>query len=82
MLKVYNPSKKYECFLSRWGGQSDSVFTQLEGDFMKPRISEVRRLALKKLRGSKFPSVIDFIYFLTTGSVSKLKLKVSFFNYI
>jgi hypothetical protein len=46
---THNPSKKYECFLSRWGGQSDDVFTALEGDFMKPRISEVRRVALKKL---------------------------------
>lgn len=46
---IHNPSKKYECFLSRWGGQSDNVFTALEGDFMKPRISEVRRVALKKL---------------------------------
>lgn len=25
----------------RWGGQSDAVFTALEGDFMKPRINEV-----------------------------------------
>jgi len=27
----------------RWGGQSNDVFTYLEGDFMKPRIDEVRR---------------------------------------
>jgi hypothetical protein len=46
-----NTSKKYECFLSRWGGQSDNVFTELEGDFMKPRINEVKSLALKKLKG-------------------------------
>jgi hypothetical protein len=26
----------------RWGGQSNDVFGALEGDFMKPRIDEVR----------------------------------------
>lgn len=25
----------------RWGGQSDAVFTTLQGDFMRPRIDEV-----------------------------------------
>lgn len=29
-------------FDNRWGGQSDKVFTYLGGDFMKPRIDEVR----------------------------------------
>jgi len=27
----------------RWGGQSGDVFEYLSGDFMKPRIDEVRR---------------------------------------
>ncbi|KAK6163456.1 hypothetical protein DH2020_000320 [Rehmannia glutinosa] len=30
-----------------WGGQSDLVFTALEGDFMKPRINEVDELLAK-----------------------------------
>ncbi|KAG6414807.1 hypothetical protein SASPL_122181 [Salvia splendens] len=32
-----------------WGGQSDSVFSALEGDFMKPRIDEVDQLLAKGL---------------------------------
>lgn len=29
-------------FSCSWGGQSDIVFTGLAGDFMKPRINEVK----------------------------------------
>lgn len=35
--------------LDRWGGQSDEVFENLEGDFMKPRIEEVWKFRLEPL---------------------------------
>ena len=33
----------------RWGGQADSVFSELEGDFMKPRINEVINNQLREI---------------------------------
>ncbi|XP_062172321.1 serine carboxypeptidase-like 51 [Alnus glutinosa] len=44
-----------------WGGQSDDVFTALEGDFMKPRISEVDELLAKGVNVTVYNGQLDLI---------------------
>ncbi|XP_060169685.1 serine carboxypeptidase-like 51 [Lycium barbarum] len=59
----------------RWGGQSDSVFTALYGDFMKPRINEVDELLAKGVNVTVYNGQLDVIC-ATKGTeawVEKLK---------
>ncbi|XP_059314755.1 serine carboxypeptidase-like 51 [Lycium ferocissimum] len=59
----------------RWGGQSDSVFTALYGDFMKPRIDEVDELLAKGVNVTVYNGQLDLIC-ATKGTeawVEKLK---------
>ncbi|XP_059429796.1 serine carboxypeptidase-like 51 [Corylus avellana] len=44
-----------------WGGQSDNVFTELEGDFMKPRINEVDELLAKGVNVTVYNGQLDLI---------------------
>ncbi|KAE9616721.1 hypothetical protein Lal_00034494 [Lupinus albus] len=44
-----------------WGGQSDEVFTFLEGDFMKPRINEVDELLAKGVNVTVYNGQVDLI---------------------
>lgn len=44
-----------------WGGQSDSVFTELSGDFMRPRISEVDELLAKGVNVTVYNGQLDVI---------------------
>ncbi|KAF5447609.1 hypothetical protein F2P56_033149 [Juglans regia] len=44
-----------------WGGQSDSVFDSLAGDFMKPRISEVDELLVKGVNVTVYNGQLDLI---------------------
>ncbi|XVF69046.1 hypothetical protein PTKIN_Ptkin11bG0049900 [Pterospermum kingtungense] len=44
-----------------WGGQSDYVFTYLEGDFMKPRIAEVDELLSKGVNVTIYNGQLDVI---------------------
>lgn len=46
----------------RWGGQSGSVFSALEGDFMKPRIDEVRKNITLLLTGERNIIWCDFCF--------------------
>lgn len=58
-----------------WGGQSDSVFTKLSGDFMKPVISGVDELLAKGVNVTVYNGQIDLIC-ATKGTqawVEKLK---------
>lgn len=58
-----------------WGGQSDLVFTRLEGDFMKPRINEVDELLAKGVNVTVYNGQLDLIC-ATKGTeawVAKLK---------
>ncbi|KAL1323549.1 hypothetical protein AAHE18_13G024000 [Arachis hypogaea] len=44
-----------------WGGQSDGVFTNLESDFMKPRINEVDQLLAKGVNVTIYNGQVDLI---------------------
>ncbi|CAL0304044.1 unnamed protein product [Lupinus luteus] len=44
-----------------WGGQSDEVFTFLQGDFMKPRINEVDELLAKGVNVTVYNGQVDLI---------------------
>ncbi|KAL2328531.1 hypothetical protein Fmac_021958 [Flemingia macrophylla] len=58
-----------------WGGQSDDVFSYLEGDFMKPRINEVDELLAKGVNVTVYNGQVDLIC-ATKGTeawVNKLK---------
>lgn len=44
-----------------WGGQSNEVFTYLEGDFMKPRIDEVDQLLAKGANVTIYNGQVDLI---------------------
>ncbi|XP_065869170.1 serine carboxypeptidase-like 51 [Euphorbia lathyris] len=44
-----------------WGGQSDYVFSNLAGDFMKPRISEVDELLAKGVNVTVYNGQLDLI---------------------
>ncbi|XP_051134497.1 serine carboxypeptidase-like 51 [Andrographis paniculata] len=44
-----------------WGGQSDLVFTALEGDFMRPRIDEVDQLLAKGVNITIYSGQLDVI---------------------
>ncbi|KAJ8551938.1 hypothetical protein K7X08_028381 [Anisodus acutangulus] len=58
-----------------WGGQSDSVFNALYGDFMKPRINEVDELLSKGVNVTVYNGQLDLIC-ATKGTeawVEKLK---------
>ncbi|XP_048234444.1 serine carboxypeptidase-like 51 [Ricinus communis] len=58
-----------------WGGQSDSVFSSLEGDFMRPRINEVDELLAKGVNVTVYNGQLDVIC-ATKGTeawVGKLK---------
>ncbi|KAI4322343.1 hypothetical protein L6164_022048 [Bauhinia variegata] len=44
-----------------WGKQSDLVFTNLEGDFMKPRIKEVDELLAKGVNVTVYNGQVDLI---------------------
>ncbi|KAF8403168.1 hypothetical protein HHK36_011265 [Tetracentron sinense] len=60
-----------------WGGQSDLVFSALEGDFMKPRINEVDKLLAKGVNVIVYNGQLDLIC-ATKGTeawVEKLKWK-------
>ncbi|KAL1557683.1 Serine carboxypeptidase-like 51 [Salvia divinorum] len=58
-----------------WGGQSDSVFSALEGDFMKPRIDEVDQLLNKGVNLTIYSGQLDVICSTkgTEAWVEKLK---------
>ncbi|XP_047967848.1 serine carboxypeptidase-like 51 [Salvia hispanica] len=58
-----------------WGGQSDSVFSALEGDFMKPRIDEVDQLLAKGVNLTIYSGQLDVICSTkgTEAWVEKLK---------
>ncbi|KAI3450646.1 hypothetical protein Pfo_007311 [Paulownia fortunei] len=58
-----------------WGGQSDLVFTALEGDFMKPRIQEVDELLAKGVNVTVYSGQLDVICSTkgTEAWVEKLK---------
>ncbi|KAJ7947905.1 Carboxypeptidase [Quillaja saponaria] len=58
-----------------WGGQSDSVFTNLEGDFMIPRINEVDELLAKGVNVTIYNGQVDLICSTkgTQAWVEKLK---------
>ncbi|XP_050235496.1 serine carboxypeptidase-like 51 [Mercurialis annua] len=58
-----------------WGGQSNSVFNSLEGDFMKPRISEVDELLAKGVNVTVYNGQLDVICSTkgTEAWVEKLK---------
>ncbi|XP_022860646.1 serine carboxypeptidase-like 51 [Olea europaea var. sylvestris] len=45
----------------QWGGQSDFVFTALEGDFMRPRINEVDELLAKGVNITVYSGQLDVI---------------------
>lgn len=58
-----------------WGGQSDSVFNSLSGDFMKPRINEVDELLAQGVNVTIYNGQVDVIC-ATKGTeawVEKLK---------
>ncbi|XP_044468304.1 serine carboxypeptidase-like 51 [Mangifera indica] len=58
-----------------WGGQSDFVFSQLQGDFMRPRINEVDELLAKGVHVTIYNGQLDLIC-ATKGTeawVEKLK---------
>ncbi|XP_030468839.2 serine carboxypeptidase-like 51 [Syzygium oleosum] len=58
-----------------WGEQSDSVFSSLQGDFMKPRIEEVDELLAKGVNVTIYNGQVDLIC-ATKGTeawVEKLK---------
>ncbi|XP_055835683.1 serine carboxypeptidase-like 51 [Solanum dulcamara] len=58
-----------------WGGQSNDVFTALNGDFMKPRINEVDELLAKGVNVTVYNGQLDLIC-ATKGTeawVEKLK---------
>ncbi|KAG8371241.1 hypothetical protein BUALT_Bualt13G0067200 [Buddleja alternifolia] len=59
----------------QWGGQSDLVFTALEGDFMKPRIDEVDELLAKGVNVTVYNGQLDLICSTkgTEAWVEKLK---------
>ncbi|XP_024023794.1 serine carboxypeptidase-like 51 [Morus notabilis] len=44
-----------------WGGQSDNVFSALQGDFMKPRIDEVDQLLAKGVNVTIYSGQLDVI---------------------
>ncbi|KAF9594652.1 hypothetical protein IFM89_034335 [Coptis chinensis] len=44
-----------------WGGQSELVFTGLEGDFMRPRINEVDELLAKGVNVTVYNGQLDLI---------------------
>ncbi|VFQ77817.1 unnamed protein product [Cuscuta campestris] len=44
-----------------WGGQSDDVFENMYGDFMKPRINEVDRLLAKGVNLTVYSGQLDVI---------------------
>ncbi|XP_027120538.1 serine carboxypeptidase-like 51 [Coffea arabica] len=58
-----------------WGGQSNSVFEALKGDFMRPRISEVDELLAKGINVSIYNGQFDLICATkgTNAWVEKLK---------
>ncbi|KAL2511171.1 Serine carboxypeptidase-like 51 [Abeliophyllum distichum] len=58
-----------------WGGQSDLVFTALEGDFMRPRIDEVDELLAKGVNLTVYSGQLDVICSTkgTEAWVEKLK---------
>ncbi|KAL7153982.1 hypothetical protein ABFS83_04G204500 [Erythranthe nasuta] len=58
-----------------WGGQSDLVFTALEGDFMRPRINEVDELLAKGVNVTVYSGQLDVICSTkgTEAWVEKLK---------
>ncbi|XP_057804783.1 LOW QUALITY PROTEIN: serine carboxypeptidase-like 51 [Salvia miltiorrhiza] len=58
-----------------WGGQADSVFAALEGDFMKPRIDEVDELLAKGVNLTIYSGQLDVICSTkgTEAWVEKLK---------
>ncbi|CAI9785901.1 unnamed protein product [Fraxinus pennsylvanica] len=45
----------------QWGGQSDLVFSALEGDFMRPRINEVDELLAKGVNITVYSGQLDVI---------------------
>ncbi|KAI3461351.1 hypothetical protein Pfo_018014 [Paulownia fortunei] len=45
----------------QWGGQSDLVFSALEGDFMRPRIHEVDKLLKKGVNVTVYNGQLDVI---------------------
>ncbi|KAK9062856.1 hypothetical protein SSX86_020046 [Deinandra increscens subsp. villosa] len=58
-----------------WGGQSGGVFSALEGDFMKPRITEVDELLSKGVNVTVYNGQVDLIC-ATKGTeawINKLK---------
>ncbi|KAL8245900.1 hypothetical protein R6Q59_007116 [Mikania micrantha] len=58
-----------------WGGQSDSVFSAMESDFMKPRILEVDELLSKGVNVTVYNGQVDLIC-ATKGTeawINKLK---------
>ncbi|PWA35673.1 serine carboxypeptidase-like 51 [Artemisia annua] len=58
-----------------WGGQKDSVFEAMEGDFMRPRIAEVDELLSKGVNVTVYNGQIDLIC-ATKGTeawINKLK---------
>ncbi|KAL0436967.1 UNVERIFIED_CONTAM: Serine carboxypeptidase-like 51 [Sesamum radiatum] len=59
----------------QWGGQSDLVFTAMEGDFMKPRINEVDELLAKGVNVTVYNGQLDVICSTkgTEAWVEKLK---------
>ncbi|KAL2239887.1 serine carboxypeptidase-like 51 [Sesamum indicum] len=59
----------------QWGGQSDLVFTALEGDFMKPRIDEVDELLARGVNVTVYNGQLDVICSTkgTEAWVEKLK---------
>ncbi|KAK1588507.1 hypothetical protein Q3G72_024143 [Acer saccharum] len=58
-----------------WGGQSDQVFSFLEGDFMRPRINEVDELLAKGVNVTIYNGQLDVICSTkgTEAWVEKLK---------
>ncbi|XP_004506087.1 serine carboxypeptidase-like 51 [Cicer arietinum] len=55
-----------------WGGQSNKVFSYLEGDFMKPRIDEVDQLLAKGVNVTVYNGQVDLIC-ATKGTEAWLK---------
>ncbi|KAJ0016998.1 hypothetical protein Pint_10575 [Pistacia integerrima] len=53
-----------------WGGQSDYVFTQLQGDFMRPRINEVDELLAKGVNVTIYNGQVNHFYIYNQESFS------------
>ncbi|KAF9675142.1 hypothetical protein SADUNF_Sadunf09G0001400 [Salix dunnii] len=74
-LKIIPANFSCVSFLLKWGEQSGTVFNQLEGDFMRPRINEVDELLAKGVSVTIYSGQLDLICSTkgTEAWVEKLK---------